>query len=381
MKVLINAITITEGGGLVVLTHLLKSMQKAGSEICWYVVSDPKILSALPQHNKIVKISYTRARKTPLHLLYWYECELPKLVSRIEIDLLFSLTNFLPRKCLSCPALLLMHNAGFFSETFTRLQMQYYKNFKNNLLWKRKIKWAKNSIKRATIVTVQTNALKNEILKLRGVSQDKIITIPHGPGLLEMTDAQPRLFPENRIWRIGYITKFGPQKDFITVIKAMSHLKTSGVRIKLVLTLDENTKEYPSILHEIEANKIQDMIENLGEVTDRDNLQRVYHSLDIFIFPSLVESFGFTLVEAMTAGLPVIVADTPSNREMVGEAGQFFPTENSKQLLEKIQSIMIDKNLYNLASENSIKRSRFFSWNKTGLALIELMYNITRAPC
>ncbi len=378
MKVLINAITITEGGGLVVLTRLLASMQTSGSEIVWYIAADPKILSALPQHNKIIKIPYAWARKTPAHLLYWYECELPKLVSRIKIDLLFSLTNFLPRRHVSCPSLLLIHNAGFFSETFTRLQLQYYKSIKNNVLWKRKTKWAKNSIKRATVVTVQTNALKNEILKLPGVLKNKIMTIPHGPGFLEMPEVKCRSFPDDRIWRIGYITKFGPQKDFITVIKAMRQLKTSDVRIKLVLTLDENTQEYPSIFHEIEANKIQDMIENLGEITDLENLQMVYNSLDIFVFPSLVESFGFTLVEAMTAGLPVIVADTPSNREVAGEAGHFFSTENSKQLSKKIQKLMIDKNLYYLASENSIIRSHFFSWGKAGLAMIELMHNMTR---
>ena len=376
MNVFINAITITEGGGVVVLSRLLEFMHKENLEITWYVAAGPNILSCLPSSNKIIGIPYTWARKSPLHLLYWYEIELPKLIYQVHADLCFSHTNFLSRRHLSCPSLLLFHNAGFFSNFFTRLQLIYYTSFKDAFLWKQKTKWAYSSLKRATAITVQTNVLAGKIVKRLKIAPEKIFTISHGLGLLNNIALETRLFPNNSCWRIGYITKFGVQKDFDTAIKAISQLKNIGLRIKLVLTLDPNIREYPSILQQIRHYGIEDIVENLGDITNPEGIKKVYESLHLFIFPSVIESFGFTLVEAMASGLPVIVADTDSNREVAGFAGHFFQLGDEKSLVNNIIQFMNDKHLYTCSSKNSLDRARHFSWQKTAKNLLHVIQQL-----
>lgn len=376
MKVLINAITITEGGGKVVLSRLLEHMQEIDKTISWYVAAEPTVLSHLPESHRIIGIPYSWARKSPWHTLYWYELELPKLVSRVKADLCFSQTNFLSRRRLSCPSLLMVHNAGFFSDLYTQLQLKYYRNLKEAILWKQKIKWSHDSIRRATAVTVQTQALADKITNQLQISQKKIFTIPHGLGLLNTVAQSSRDFPTDAYWRVGYITKFGPQKDFVTAIKAISQLKNAGIPIKLVLTLNPNIREYPLVLQQIVQYGIQDIVENQGEVTDPNDIKKIYESLHFFIFPSLVESFGFTLVEAMACGLPVIAADTKSNREITGVAGELVPAENAEALAKKIKHLINNIDSYTVASKNSLTRSNNFSWHKTGQEMLHLMYQI-----
>jgi 1,2-diacylglycerol 3-alpha-glucosyltransferase len=57
-------------------------------------------------------------------------------------------------------------------------------------------------------------------------------------------------------------------------------------------------------------------------VMPREKLPDIYASADAFLMPSTTETQGLVQAEAMAAGLPLIVADTPQNRDVVGECGE-----------------------------------------------------------
>ena len=373
---LINAISIMEGGGLVVLIRLLESMSTIDPNITWYVAGEHSVLTQLPRSDNFFKLPYDWVKKSPMHHLFWYEVVLPKLVRNLKIDVFFSKTNFLPKRPLPCPSLLLVQHAGYFSEHFKKLYFQWYNSRITRFIWERKSKWLYQSIRQATIVTVQTESLAKKIIDKVGISNKKIIVIPHGPGLLKPITNKIRKASQDGIWRIGYITKFGVQKDFITAIKAISLLRKKGMKVKFVLTLAKNNDEYKLIYKIIRQYKIDHLVENHGEVTDASQLQSIYESLHIFIFPSLCESFGFTLVEAMVTGLPVIVSDTDNNREIVGDSGEIFSIENENQLAEKIYQFIDNNDLYLLASKNSLEQSRKYCWIRTANNILKIIYHL-----
>ncbi|MGH7737477.1 MAG: glycosyltransferase [Candidatus Tyrphobacter sp.] len=64
----------------------------------------------------------------------------------------------------------------------------------------------------------------------------------------------------------------------------------------------------------------------LGEIR-RERLPDLYASSDAFVFPSTTETQGIVLAEALAAGLPAIAADTPQNRDVLGETGLFVRSE------------------------------------------------------
>ena len=67
-------------------------------------------------------------------------------------------------------------------------------------------------------------------------------------------------------------------------------------------------------------------------------LVALYQAADVFVFPSLIETFGIVIVEAMAAGLPIIVSDAPGCRDVVrhGEDGMMVPARDADALAMSI---------------------------------------------
>jgi glycosyltransferase involved in cell wall biosynthesis len=381
MKVFLNAISIATGGGFVVLSHLLEKMHQLDPSIKWFVASTPNTLSKLPISPQIISIPFTWVNRTPAHHLYWYEMVLPKLLWKTQADICFSQTNFLSRRRLPCPSLLLIQNAGYFSTIYENFHLNWNNKPIHKLIWSRKKSWMYQSIKKATAVTVQTQALADRINKLVGVDKEKLFVVPHGSGLLRETVAAQKKYPKDDIFKIGYITKLGYQKDFKTAFEAISLLKRKNIPVKLILTLDENATSFFPMLKQIREQiayyGIEECVENLGEVTDANEIDKIYQSLDIFIYPSLCESFGFTLVEAMAAGLPIVASNTDSNCELIGNQNHIFAAENAYDLADKIVNLIHNKELYLKSSRQSADRAKAFSWEHTARSIISIMEQMT----
>lgn len=370
-KILINAISVREGGGAIVLTRLLNEMSYLEANTQWWVVVDEVLRSKIPERPNIILLSFPWVKKSPLHLLFWYEFSLSALIRREHIDLVFSQTNSLPMiHKLPCPTLLLVQHAGYFSNEFVKLYLHSQKGILRKFGWYARAYWVYRSIKQATAVTVQTQALADAILKQLNIPASNISVVPHGPGLAE-GKISVKAFPKTKEWRIGYITKFGVQKNFAVLFQAIRALKQQGVHCKVILTLDTNHAPYQSIQALIDDYQIADCIENHGEI-NAEQTRALYQSLALFIFPSLCESFGFTLVEALCYGIPVIAADTPSNREIVGDQGLFFNAHEGAELAEKIFYTLSDDQQYEVMSKCSIERSQLYSWYNAAKNLLKI---------
>ena len=99
-----------------------------------------------------------------------------------------------------------------------------------------------------------------------------------------------------------------------------------------------------------------------------DDLIRLYKSADIFVMPSLLETFGMILLEAMASKLPVVSTNAPGCRDVVqhGKTGLVVTTSNSEALSKAIKIIIKDKNL-NLKSKlvsNAYKFAKDHDWDK-----------------
>lgn len=370
-KILINAMTIKEGGGLVVFVKTFNEMIKQDAENHYYVVIDEALLSKVELTKRVTILTFPWIKKSPLHLLYWNEIVLPKLVKTLEIDCIYSQINTLPFRKLKCLEFLSVLQAGYFSKDFLELNAKYNASLRQRIGWEIRKYWVFSSIKKADKVTVPTKALGDEIISQLKIDKNKMAVILPGSGLAE-GNVLPKGQKQQNIWRIGYITKYGVQKNFDVLFKAAAELKLKNVEFKLVLTLNTEHSAYRHVKVLIDRYQIGDVIENHGESSET-RLRDLYATLDLFIFPSLCESIGFTLLEAMYYGIPVIAADINSNRELLGEAGLFFRPHDFHELLNKIMSVINNEKTYFNLSNYSINRSRVFSWRKTGQETIDIL--------
>ncbi len=89
----------------------------------------------------------------------------------------------------------------------------------------------------------------------------------------------------------------------------------------------------------------------------RDDIPNILKSLDIFVFPSIVEGLGTALIEAMAMRKAVIVSDIPTFRNFIDDGinGLFFTPKDPTSLAEKIISLYTDKDLMAKLGENARK--------------------------
>ena len=367
--IVINAISVREGGSLVVLKALLGEMVKLRPQWQWHVITNPVAVNQLPLagavHYHVQQIAGWRVR-------WWYEIDLPALVLKLDAALLYSQTNYLPQRQLHCPTLLLVQHAGHFSSVFSRLMEIETGSLLGRWMWRLKSRWVKNSVRRATRLTVQTRVLAQEVAELTGVDPDKISVIPHGPGLRSLRQTLPAPPTQGTTFRIGYITKAGVQKNFEVVLEALVALKKQGVQCLLILTLDVAIAGNRAVLEKAASLGVLSQIENHGEV-GAAAIDALYENLHCFVFASLCESFGFPLVEAMAAALPVCVADTGSNREVSGEAGLPFAAHDAQALAALLRRLSEDAEFYLQSAKASKRQAAHYSWKLAGERNIQLI--------
>jgi glycosyltransferase involved in cell wall biosynthesis len=225
-----------------------------------------------------------------------------------------------------------------------------------------KRRWVHRSAQAATLLTVQTASLADRIAVSTGRARERIAVIPHGPGLVSHLPAARGLRRSSPM-RVGYVAKWGVQKNFGTLFEAARLLRAGGANFKIVVTLDENAAQTRQVLDAARDLQVADLIDNAGEL-GANGIAGLYDSLDVFVLPSLCESFGLPLVEAMARGLPVVVASTRENLEVADGAALSFAPLDAAGLASHVDRLLHDDAERGRRAELSLARGRLFSWER-----------------
>lgn len=93
-------------------------------------------------------------------------------------------------------------------------------------------------------------------------------------------------------------------------------------------------------------------------------LAQAYASADVFLFPSVTDTFGNVLVEAMASGLPVVAADVGPTREVIGtEGGWLVPAHDAEAFATQLVALIDRPLLRGDAGVAALKRAAGFSWD------------------
>jgi glycosyltransferase involved in cell wall biosynthesis len=93
----------------------------------------------------------------------------------------------------------------------------------------------------------------------------------------------------------------------------------------------------------------------------------------LFLYPSLRESFGIPLVEAMACGVPLITSNTSSMPEIAQDAALIIDPFKPETIATAIQELWQDANLQQSLVAKGIMRAKYFSWDANAL-LTEKIY-------
>jgi glycosyltransferase involved in cell wall biosynthesis len=95
-----------------------------------------------------------------------------------------------------------------------------------------------------------------------------------------------------------------------------------------------------------------------------EDLALFYSSASVFIFPSLYEGFGLTVLEAMSCGCPVIIGHKTACEEIAGNAGIAVDPKNARAIADATQSLLTNHELAARHGELGLRRAEQFTWKK-----------------
>lgn len=109
-----------------------------------------------------------------------------------------------------------------------------------------------------------------------------------------------------------------------------------------------------------------------------DDLARAYASSDIFLFPSFTETFGNVTLEAMSSGLPCLVADAIGSRSLVidGQNGFLAKAGDLSDFITKLRILIEDASLREQMAQQSRVLAMNYQWSFINHALVEDYYKV-----
>lgn len=137
------------------------------------------------------------------------------------------------------------------------------------------------------------------------------------------------------------VGQISPRKNLQTVLEAFSKLRDELPNHQLI-TVGGNGWDYDKVKEQVNELGLENRIHFLGYVSD-ELLRFLYRNADVFVYPSLFEGFGLTVLEAMASGCPVITSNVSSLPEIAGDAAILINPEDAEELSSSIELVSSNK--------------------------------------
>ena len=369
MRIAFNMVSPAHGGGFLTYnTNILKGLLDENDNNEYYVFTNEELIGsyAIPISNNIhlTTISEKYSRMIPRYI--WMQTILPIYILRRKIDVLFSPMNIMPilLKFFNIRSVLVIHS---------NLPWLYPKDVPGNKLKLLIQKLFTNlSIKISDKIIVDSKTAKKELTRIFPTIIDKTIDIYLGldknrfikkKGSVELLNNKIDINKDKYFLSISGAWRYHCLKELIIAYDNFRHEYKKGP--KFLLITKNTDQQYFNELNEvmITRNFSEDII--LIEDIDSDLIPLIYSNADLYIFSSYCEVFGFTNLEAMSCGVPVLTSNKSAMPEICGEAALYFNPSDPVDIKNKIVNLYSNTNLKREMIMKGYKRVNKYSWEDT----------------
>lgn len=237
----------------------------------------------------------------------------------------------------------------------------------------------KRSIKRADRIITISEFSRQQIIKHFGVSPDRVVIIPCAADENRFFPVSDREAVRESVcpkYGIGgkyflYLGNLEPRKNITRLVEAYSEALKQRPDLPLLAIAGGKGWQYDEIFGRVEQLGLSDRVIFTGYVDD-DDVPLLMNGAEAFCFPSLYEGFGMPPLEAMSCGVPVIVSNTSSLPEVVGDCGISVDPYSVSEISRALMDIT-DEKLNEDMRKAGIERAKCFSWKKSAELLKELL--------
>ncbi len=359
MRVLVNALSARRGGILTYTRNLLTALRVRGVDIT--IVAPDELGFDSTENVEIININ----KLSPLFRFLWEQVAWRRIVQRHKPDILFSSANF---GLLACPVkqVLLLREGGLFDPLYlANMTAPQGIGSAVNRFFRRKLMLM--SAKAADHIITPTETMRKMVSLWQPLISQKCTVNPYGT----INDAfspsgNPRKWREDGVLRILYVSVYYPHKVPNLICQAVDKLNQLGIRSRATITM--SLEEFKGVKggtldNAVVAEAHSRQVIELGHYSYSE-LPDLYRSHDVFVFPSVSETFGHPMAEAMSSGMPVIASNTGVNREICGSAALYFRSFMSSQIVKQILLLDTNPGLRQSLGEFGRQRAtKLYSWN------------------
>jgi glycosyltransferase involved in cell wall biosynthesis len=370
MRVLLNAVAAKMGGAANYIRTLARELADEDQHEFLFLVPESQAAAIREIAPHIRVITNNVAEQPFLRRLWFDQVELPRMLRRERIDVLFSTANFATLFC-PCRQLLLVRNSLYFSSL-------YRSEILPNKSWKIRAgealrRWLVcRSAMASDVVLTPSQAMLDE---LRTAVDVREASVNHYGVDRQRFHPASKTFAANGCVSLVFTSLYSEHKNLGTLFRALLEMQASGQRCRLITTADPEWEKIDNPIRDSDRRladelKRRALIELTG-VLAGPALDQLYARGDIFVYPSVVESFGHPLLEAMAAGVPIVAADVPINRELCGNAALYFSAFSANDCARQISVLVEDPDRRDELIGRGLQRVNEFRWSSHAGRLIQ----------
>lgn len=350
----------------VVALELLKELQHLDkyNEYVVFVKKDVDVQCLQPTDNFKIEII------SSLSYIDWEQYELPKAVKRHNLDFLHSTCNTSSFN-LSVPLILTLHDIIYLEKL--DFKGTAYQNFGN--LYRKIIVPA--VVRKSKVIITVSNFEKDVIKKRLNVADQNIVVIYNAVNKKfnnnysgnEIEEFKRKFnLPAKFILFLG---NTAPKKNTYNVISSFISYCRSASSIVPIVILDYNKGLVEDILSKAGASDLISYFFFPGFISS-DEMPLMYNSAFLFLYPSVRESFGLPILEAMACNTPVITSSTSCMPEIAGDAALLVDPLNITSISEGIVRLLDDVHLRETLKLKGLNRAKRFSWRSAAKELLDV---------
>jgi glycosyltransferase involved in cell wall biosynthesis len=209
-----------------------------------------------------------------------------------------------------------------------------------------------------------------------GIDEAKMAVIYNGVDPLFLSATLPAVTDRKKY--ILYVGGTEKDKNILRLLEAyrmlVSRERNAGHVLVIVGDVYMGFGETKDILTQtVERLGLKDKVIFKGAIKDTAELAGIYRGATLFVFPSVLESFGLVPLEAMACGCPVVASNAPAIPEILGDAALYFDPYDVEEMAEKIEKVLKDNQLRTSLISSGKERVKRFSWETSARKLLNLL--------
>lgn len=321
------------------LGGLLEEWSSANqAEDCEFVLYSTEPLS-WPSHSCRVS---TRVVSGP-GTTWWEQTALPAAAAQDPLDAFFSPAYTAPLR-LAVPLVVAIHDISFVAhpEWFTVRE-----GIRRRWLTRR-------AARRANTVITISQFTRDELVSRLRVAPERIAVIP--PGVTRVTGE-----PSTHTGGVLYVGSVFNRRHLPDLIQGFAPLARRDPTLTLDIVGDNRTYPHEDLLGLMASERLGAQARWRPWVPD-ETLRTLYGSARAFAFLSEYEGLGLTPLEALAAGIPVVVLDTRVARESLGDAALYVPPGNVAAVTDALRSALFDEPTRQRLLAQAPRTLARFSW-------------------